>query len=102
MNLASFTNEYPVSKTLRFKLNPVGKTLETLRINQILEQDENRAREYKKAKEIIDRYHVAFIEKSLGSAKLDGVGEYINLCRKISRTEEDAQMLLSKEGKRLI
>lgn len=97
MNLASFTNEYPVSKTLRFKLNPVGKTLETLRINQILEQDEKRAWEYKKAKEIIDRYHVAFVEKSLGSAKLDGVVEYINLCRKISRTEEDAQMLLSME-----
>lgn len=93
MNLSSFTNSYPVSKTLRFKLNPVGKTLETIEINQVLEQDESRAQEYKKAKKIIDRYHIAFIEKTLSDVKLDGVDNYIELCQKKNKTEEDIQEL---------
>jgi CRISPR-associated protein Cpf1 len=33
-----FINLYPLQKTLRFELRPVGKTLENIKIAEILEQ----------------------------------------------------------------
>lgn len=36
----NFTNLYPLSKTLRFKLIPVGRTEENFSIKQFLEADE--------------------------------------------------------------
>lgn len=97
MNLKRFTNCYPVSKTLRFKLIPVGRTLELLNLNRILDKDEIRAEEYKKAKEIIDRYHISFIEKSLCDVKLDGVENYILLCLKKNKTDEDVMTISATE-----
>jgi CRISPR-associated protein Cpf1 len=60
-NLEDFTNLYSLSKTLRFELIPVGKTLECIEKNGLLHQDEQRAESYKKVKKIIDEYHKAFI-----------------------------------------
>ena len=41
-NLSGFTNLYQLSKTLRFELKPIGKTLEHIESNGLLEQDEHR------------------------------------------------------------
>ena len=49
-----FTGLYQVSKTLRFELKPIGKTLEHIEETGLIAQDEQRAREYKEMKEIID------------------------------------------------
>ena len=38
--MKQFTNLYPVSKTLRFELQPVGKTKENIEKNGILLRDE--------------------------------------------------------------
>ena len=66
-----FVNLYPVSKTLRFELIPQGKTLENMKKNDIINDDEQKAIKYKRAKELIDEYHKKFIEESLKNYKID-------------------------------
>lgn len=68
--MKNFTNLYQISKTLRFELKPIGKTLEHILKNGILDNDEHRADSYKKVKKIIDEYHKAFIERALSNFKL--------------------------------
>lgn len=66
-----FIGQYPVSKTLRFELKPVGKTLEHITREGLLQHDEKRAEDYKVAKTIIDNYHRYFIETVLSQASFD-------------------------------
>ena len=69
-NFESFTNLYPLSKTLRFELRPIGRTLENIQANGLLEQDNHRAESYKLVKAIIDRYHKVFIDEALSHCVL--------------------------------
>ena len=69
--IEQFTGLYPLSKTLRFELKPIGKTLEHIQAHGLLEQDNHRAESYVKVKEIIDRYHKLLIERVLGNLKLN-------------------------------
>lgn len=66
----NFTGLYPLTKTLRFELKPIGKTLEYIEKNGLLDRDRHRANSYVKVKKIIDRYHKQFIEDSLRDFKL--------------------------------
>ena len=59
-----FTNKYSISKTLRFRLIPQGKTLEYFN-KRYLASDVERSDEYQIVKEYIDRYHKTFIEKKI-------------------------------------
>ena len=68
--MKAFTNLYSLSKTIRFELKPIGKTLEFINKNGLLVQDEHRADSYIKVKKIIDEYHKAFIENALRDFKL--------------------------------
>ena len=70
-----FTRVYPLSKTLRFELKPIGKTLEFIQNNGLLKQDQHRAESYVKVKKIIDDYHKAFISSVLGDFKLNYTDE---------------------------
>lgn len=74
-----FTNRYPVSKTLRFKLIPQGKTAENFDNKLLLEEDEKRAEAYSRVKGMIDRYHKKFIEESLSGFELEDLEEYAKL-----------------------
>lgn len=65
----NFTGLYPLSKTLRFELKPIGRTLEYIEKNGLLDRDKHRANSYVKVKKIIDRYHKQFIEDSLSDRK---------------------------------
>lgn len=86
-SLKDFTNLYPLSKTLRFRLEPQGKTLEHIQNYQIIENDERRSKEYKKMKEFMDDYHRAFIDKILDTmvlryddeGKNDSLQEFLQL-----------------------
>lgn len=100
---------YSLSKTLRFELKPVGKTLDNIERHGIIAEDTKRAEEYQKLKSIIDRYHKAFIRQSLWSYKLklesneeyDSLEEYLLLAEKTARTEaEDAAFVKVKENLR--
>lgn len=66
-----FIGQYPASKTLRFELKPVGKTLEHITREGLLQHDEKRAEDYKVAKTVIDNYHRYFIETVLSQAFFD-------------------------------
>lgn len=95
--LHQFTGLYPVQKTLRFELKPVGKTIENIQSSGLLETDEHRAESYGKVKKIIDKYHKAYMERVLSSFKLkreslgksDSLEEYYALYQ--IRTKTDAQ-----------
>lgn len=65
--LINFTNQYQVSKTLRFRLEPIGGTEEFIKRNQFIEEDERRAVDFKKMKNILDKYHKLFIEDVLSN-----------------------------------
>lgn len=73
--LKQFTRVYPLSKTLRFELKPIGRTLEFINSSGLLEQDQHRADSYIKVKGIIDEYHKAFIETVLNDFKLNYTDE---------------------------
>ena len=64
---SDFTGLFSLSKTLRFELKPVGKTLENIEKKGLLAEDEKRAESYKAVKKLIDEYHKAFIEKALSN-----------------------------------
>lgn len=68
--MKDFTNLYPLSKTLRFELKPIGKTKENIEKNGILERDNERAIAYKAVKKVIDEYHKSFIELKLADLVL--------------------------------
>lgn len=72
-DLKQFTGLYPLSKTLRFELKPVGQTQENIEKHGILERDNQRAVGYKSVKKVIDEYHKAFIGRILNDyeRKLD-------------------------------
>lgn len=86
-NFSEFKHLYSMSKTLRFSLKPVGKTLENITQSGILNEDEQRADSYKKVKKMIDEYHRALIEevlseltlKSDSTEKKDSLEEYLFL-----------------------
>lgn len=69
-SLEKFTRIYPLLKTLRFELKPMGKTLEYIMSSGLLEQDQHRAASYIQVKGIIDDYHKAFIESVLSDFAL--------------------------------
>jgi CRISPR-associated protein Cpf1 len=65
-----FTNMYSVSKTLRFELKPISKTLKYVKEKGIIEKDEEREKEFNKIKKIMDEYYKFFIEKCLSNIKI--------------------------------
>ncbi len=76
-NLNEFTSLYPLSKTLRFELIPIGKTQEHIEKKRIISEDEIRAERYKEMKATIDKFHKWFIEKALKQVKLSKLVEYL-------------------------
>ena len=61
----NFTNCYDLSKTLKFRLIPEGKTLENFEAYQQLEKDLLLSENYKRIKELLDEYYKGYIEQSL-------------------------------------
>ena len=94
-----FTNRYPISKTLRFSLIPVGKTEENFNNALFLEKDLKRADEYKKAKKLIDRYHKHFIERTLSHIILSDLNTYAELYFKTGKNDSDTKNMEILEAK---
>lgn len=88
--LNELTGLYSLSKTLRFELKPVGKTLEHIESKGLIAQDEKRAEEYKKVKDIIDRYHKNFITMCLGNFEFEqnSLEKYMELAEDSNRDEK--------------
>lgn len=97
-DLKQFTGLYPLSKTLRFELKPIGKTQENIEKHGILERDNQRAEDYKVVKEFIDEYHKQFIKSRLwnynlplkSAGQLNSLEEYQELYE-ISKRDADQE-----------
>lgn len=66
-----FINCYPLSKTLQFSLIPVEKTEDNFNKKLLLERDKQRAENYEKVKDYIDRFHKEYIESVLVNARVE-------------------------------
>lgn len=104
--LKDFYNQYPVQKTLRFKLEPVGQTEEFIERAQVLENDERRAAEYKKVKSYIDSYHRWFIGQALSATllKVHSTGDFDSIedffdCYNNDASEKRSDNLEKIQGK---
>lgn len=103
-NLKELTGLYQLSKTLRFELKPIGKTLEHIERKGLIAQDEQRADEYKKVKDIIDRYHKKFITMCLSNFKFhDGsLEEYVSLAENPKRDEKAFEKIKEKLRQQIV
>ena len=91
-------NGYSVSKTLRFELKPMGKTLENISKGKFLESDKKKSEDYKEVKIIIDNYHRYFIDDVLKSASFNW-GDLAKEINEYSKTKSDDTNLLSAQQK---
>lgn len=83
-----FIGIYPLSKTLRFELIPIGRTQEYIERDEIIDSDYHRAESYRKVKKIIDQYHKAFIDEALCTLNLEGLQKYADLYQQHERDEK--------------
>lgn len=104
--LKQFTRVYPLSKTLRFELRPIGRTLEFITSSGLLEQDQHRAESYVQVKKIIDEYHKAFIESVLdefkfheNKGKKDSLEEFYTYYMCKSKDEVQKKLFEEIQGK---
>lgn len=101
--LNHFIGLYPLSKTLRFSLIPVGKTEENFYKSGILERDEEKANNYPAVKRMIDECHKYLINESLSpeNARREGLNwiplkEAIDAYRK-DKSNENKTTLEAKQ-----
>lgn len=93
-----FINRYPLSKTLRFSLIPVGETENNFNKNLLLKKDKQRAENYEKVKCYIDRFHKEYIESVLSKARIEKVNKYANLYWKSNKDDSDIKAMESLEN----
>ncbi len=86
----NFLNLRKSSRTLKFEAIPTKETLENINKKGIIDTDKIIAEEYKAAKQIIDKYHKDFIERSLQTLKLkvESEGKKNSLSEYMSFSEE--------------
>jgi CRISPR-associated protein Cpf1 len=87
------TNKYSVSKTLRNSLIPVGKTLDYIKMNHMLDRDIQRRKDYAVVKKMIDAYHLKVINEALEGKKLSALDRTAELYFLGKRTDEEEKEL---------
>lgn len=89
--IKELTGLYSLTKTIGVELKPVGKTQELIEAKKLIEQDDQRAEDYKIVKDIIDRYHKDFIDKCLNCVKIkkDDLEKYVSLAENSNREAVD-------------
>jgi hypothetical protein len=98
-NFNDFKNLYQLSKTLRFELKPVGKTLDFIQEKGLLNQDEERAESYKRVKKIIDEYHKVFIDECLKGTSIEEIDFFEQLYFKTIKEDVDKKALEALQKK---
>ena len=96
--IKELTGLYSLTKTIGVELKPVGKTQELIEAKKLIEQDDQRAEDYKIVKDIIDRYHKDFIDKCLNFVKIkkDDLEKYVSLAENSNRDAEDFDNIKTK------
>lgn len=93
----NLTRQYPISKTLRNELIPIGKTMENIRNNRIIESDINRKEDYQKVKKIFDEYHKSVINTSLNNLKLEHLESFADLFFMPSKSEAEIKKMETEQ-----
>ncbi|MDD2260148.1 MAG: type V CRISPR-associated protein Cas12a/Cpf1 [Synergistaceae bacterium] len=70
-HISDFSGLYPLSKTLRFELKPIGDTLKNIKASGILEEDHQRRKDYEIVKKVIDDLHREFIHSTLAQVNIN-------------------------------
>ena len=96
-DLKQFIGIYPVSKTLRFELRPIGQTQEWIDKNKILECDEQKSEDYPKVKALIDDYHKVCIRESLKDVHFDWNPLRVALAEYQQMKSDESKAALEKE-----
>lgn len=96
--IKELTGLYSLTKAIGVELKPVGKTQELIEAKKLIEQDDQRAEDYKIVKDIIDRYHKDFIDKCLNCVKIkkDDLEKYVSLAENSNRDAEDFDNIKTK------
>lgn len=96
--IKELTGLYSLTKTIGVELKPVGKTQELIEARKLIEQDDQRAEDYKIVKDIIDRYHKDFIDKCLNCVKIekDDLEKYVSLAENSNREAVDFDNIKTK------
>lgn len=89
--LQNFTNQYQLSKTLRFELIPQGKTFDFIQEKGLLNQDKRRAESYQEMKKTIDKFHKYFIDLALSNVKLTHLDAYLELYNTSAETKKESK-----------
>ncbi len=97
------TNQYALSKTLRFELRPVLNTKQMLVDNKIIEEDGIRKEKYEKAKFYFNRLHREFTAEALNDIRFDDLHEYFSTFQVWQQNKKDKKSLetLQKKEKSL-
>jgi len=99
---AEMTNQYSLSKTLRFELKPSDKTEEFIEKNGLINEDEQRNKDFLYSKELLNEYYSHFIEKRLGEIQID-VGvlkDYFETYKEFNKLKQKGKEVDSKELKK--
>jgi hypothetical protein len=94
-----FTNQYSLSKTLRFELKPMGNTQQMLEDNNVFGKDKNIQKKYEQTKPFFDRLHREFVKESLSNAKIDGLKEYFEIWKEWQGDKKDKNKKKKLENK---
>lgn len=70
LHYSRFTRLFPVQKTLRMGLEPVGETLHNISIQGAMEADSCMADHFSRAKELVDDWHKWFMQETLRQLRL--------------------------------
>lgn len=73
---SDFTNQYFLSKTLRFELKPVGNTQKMLDDNKVFLKDKLIEDKYNQTKPYFDRLHREFVSEALITFELEELEDY--------------------------
>lgn len=91
--MKEFTNKYPSQKTLRFELQPQGKTRDYIDKNGILLRDKERNESYQEMKKTIDRFHKYFIDLALSDVKLSHLSQFKDLYLSVEMSEQQKKTI---------
>jgi len=96
-----FTNQYALSKTLRFELKPVGYTQNMLEEAKVFEKDETIQKKYEATKPYFDRLHREFVREALENEALSGLNEYLEIFKKWKADKKANEKELQTKEKEL-
>lgn len=93
-------NLYPVSKTLRFELKPIGKTQEHMELNRVLDMDNARAENVIRAKQLMDEVHRFYITQQITCFELplDKLEDYYVLYSTVDKGKEIREQMMTIES----